>query len=707
MIKGDIAQKLAADLERRAKERVLVIDDEKRMCDSLEALLTDSGYEVATFQDSAAAAAEIRTGRFDLIISDIKMPGMTGLDLLRIARKVDPQALVVLMTAYGSLETALDAINQGAYDYLLKPVEFPQLELVIKRGLERRRLGRARSFLLTELQEKNDELQARLAEINALYEASHSIGSTIEIKQLLTTIIRLATNVLKAKIGSIMLLDEERTHLTIAASIGLEEKVVKTTRLPIGSSIAGYVAESKQPLFVNNVEQDSRFKRENREERYGSASLLSVPLMVKNMVIGVINIAHRETGAEFGEHDLKLLSTFASQAAVAIDNAANFHKLKRRVQELSTLQDINDAMSRAGTVQNLQEIIFWGIRSLMPVEMSLWFRWNNKEKTLTFVGGAGHKKADMELSIKCDPEKIATTEQARQLILEHLPPVEESGVPTAYFKTFFINSEAGLAYVFCLASANEDCVSDEDHQIAGLIAGQAASMYERERAILNATRLLTMGNMISEISHDMRKPLTNIRGGLQIMRSRWPDLADSSDMFKMAEEEVHRLNELVRELVDFSNPNKYQTERLDITSIMERAAQLVGRDMDKKHIKTICEFEEGLPEIFVNKNQIMEIFLNLIINAVDAMEEDGTLTLRAARQDVDTNKSLRLEVSDTGCGIDEKDLPQIFDRYYTNKESGTGLGLAVVERIVSAHGGRIEVDSTKGKGTTFRIFLPR
>jgi nitrogen-specific signal transduction histidine kinase len=467
------------------------------------------------------------------------------------------------------------------------------------------------------------------------------------------------------------------------------------------------VAESKKPLFVNNVENDPRFKRENREERYGSASLLSVPLMVKNTVIGVINIAHRETGNEFGDYDLKLLTAFAAQAAVALDNASTFHLLKRRVQELSALQDINDAMLRAGTVQNLQDIIFWGIRSLMPVEMSLWFRWRHKEKSLTFSGGAGHRKIDLELTIKCSPSDIETPEQARELILEHLPPDGETGIPTAFFKTFFINSEAGLAYVFCLASADENCVSEEDSKIAGLIAGQAASMYEREKSILNATRLLTMGNMISEISHDMRKPLTNIRGGLQIMRSRWPEMADSSDLFKMAEEEVHRLNELVRELVDFSNPKKYQTERIAITSILERAAQLVSRDMDKKSITTACEFEDDLPDIFLNKNQIMEMFLNLIINAIDAMDEGGTLTLRAAREDAGTAKMIRTEISDTGCGIDENDLPQIFDRYYTRKETGTGLGLAVVERIVSAHGGRIEVDSTKGEGTTFRILLPR
>jgi two-component system sensor histidine kinase HydH len=178
-------------------------------------------------------------------------------------------------------------------------------------------------------------------------------------------------------------------------------------------------------------------------------------------------------------------------------------------------------------------------------------------------------------------------------------------------------------------------------------------------------------------------------------------------LFKMAEEEVHRLNELVRELVDFSNPNKYQTERISVGTIFERAVHLVGRDLEKKNIKCNTEFEDDLPEIFVNKNQIMELFLNLIINAIEAMDENGVLTLRASRHDQDIAKMIKIEIADTGCGIDEKDQAIIFDRYYTKKETGTGLGLAVVERIVSAHGGRIEVKSKKGIGTTFTIYLPR
>jgi len=214
--------------------------------------------------------------------------------------------------------------------------------------------------------------------------------------------------------------------------------------------------------------------------------------------------------------------------------------------------------------------------------------------------------------------------------------------------------------------------------------------------------------MISEISHDLRKPLTSLRGGLQVVRKKWPEIAKQSEFFASSEEEVRRMNELVRELVDFSNPNKYQTEKVDIRRVIERATNLVGQDLRKYRISFDARFDHADWEVIVNKNQVLEVLLNIYINAIQSMPDGGQLAVHGLVERPDHKKVdfLALRISDTGVGIKKENLSRIFDRYYTTKDNGTGLGLAVVERIMSAHNGTHTVESIEGEGTTFTLYFP-
>lgn len=264
-----------------------------------------------------------------------------------------------------------------------------------------------------------------------------------------------------------------------------------------------------------------------------------------------------------------------------------------------------------------------------------------------------------------------------------------------------------LAHVLCLGADSDQAYTADDISLSRLVISQAALLFERENALLNATRLLTMGNMISEISHDLRKPLTSIKGGLQIVRQRWPEI-DKADLVQMMDSEIHRMNELVRELVDFSNPNKYQTAKVDLRDIVKRAGELVGPDLAKRKIEIDFEFGKANYEILINKNQIIEVLLNLMMNAIDAMPSGGKLTIAGLVEKPKHKKDeyLALKVIDTGVGIKKDKLSRVFDRYYTSKETGTGLGLAVVERVISAHNGTLAVDSEEGVGTTFTLYFP-
>jgi len=377
--------------------KILVVDDEERMCESLKTLLSGVGYEVTAVENGEKAIDKIKQDNFDLVITDIIMPTsrFDGLDILKTARNKDQDALVILMTAFASLDSAVNAINQGAYDYLMKPFEFPDLKLTIKRGLEKRRSDQVRNRLLAELKEKNLELNKRVAELDALYQASKSLSSTENLNALLHKIISLATEVIGAKTGSIMLIQKPENILSIQAAIGLNPEIIESTKLELGKSIAGYVAQKGTPLIIEDIEKDQKFKRLSKKH-YATKSLLCVPLKIKEKILGVINLSDKVMGSPFNQDDLRLLTTFASQAAIAIDDAHHFEQTKKKIGELSILYEIASTLSTLESFEKISDFIFERIKKIMGVDFALWFGWSEKEKhlSLDFCQGLENKRVD-------------------------------------------------------------------------------------------------------------------------------------------------------------------------------------------------------------------------------------------------------------------------------------------------------------------------
>lgn len=235
--------------QKLAPEKILIVDDEERMCQSLSKLLSDLGYQTKSVAVASQAVKEVQSHSYDLVLTDIKMPGMDGFDLLKAAKGKDKDSVVVFMTGYGSLESAIKAISLGAYDYLLKPLELEDLKLTVQRGLQKRKNDQEKNKLLNELQAANVALEKKVRELDALHQAGKSISTTVELKELLPSLLQLATQVIGAKIGSIMLWDENRQELKIEAAIGLEPRIVQETVLKLGDSIAGHVAEKGLPWW--------------------------------------------------------------------------------------------------------------------------------------------------------------------------------------------------------------------------------------------------------------------------------------------------------------------------------------------------------------------------------------------------------------------------------------------------------------------------
>lgn len=705
-------------------ERIIIVDDEKRMCDSLSALLTGDGYEVKAFQQSPKAADFIRENGIDLVITDLKMPELGGLEILQVVKEVDSDIPVILITGYASLESAIEAVAHGAYDYLLKPVEFNYLELAVNRALEKRRSGLERLQLVEELKLSNMVLKSRMEELNALYEAGKSIGSTANLNELLRQIVVLASTVTEAQVGSIMLLDEHGEYLTIEAAIGLDDGIVASTKLPVGESIAGTVAQNGKPLIVKDVEESDRFKRINKE-KYGSASLLCCPLHIKNKVIGVINMANKQSGETFSENDLRLLTTFASQAAIAVDDANQFEKNRRRMEEFKILHEISTELPNLQSLSDFRMMLIDKLIRIFPIDYSIWFNWDVDSRMLVPRGSSGKVNFPLTDSGSIDLRRIArdsicigpidtndvdfhNIDDLSSYISKRLSGRDNFPQPKQSYMAMPILRGGELAHVFYIGSDREKPYSDDDISMARLVISQASLLFEKERSLLNATRLITMGNMMSEISHDLRRPLTSIKGSLQILKMKHPELTADSELFITADEEVHHMNELIRELVNFSDPNRYNTEKVDLRKIVIQAVELIGPDLRKKNIKYDSNFEDVEWDIIINKNQILEALLNLFMNAIDAMSDGGNLKIQGLIEKPDHKKQdyLALKIIDNGKGIKKENLSRIFDRYFTSKDTGTGLGLAVVDRIISAHNGTLSVVSKEGAGSTFTLYFP-
>ena len=692
----------------RNSSKILLIDDEKRMAESLKTLLEIEGYNVDAYTDSKKAVGILKDNSYDLVITDIKMPALSGLDILKEAHKSDPQLEVILMTGYASLDSAKEAVDQGAFGYLTKPIEFEELKITIARSLEKRQTALEKEYLLKQLTDANKLLEQKLSEIDALYSASTILASTIDLTETLSQILSLAIDVTGAKIGSVMILNPEKDELYIGAACGLSEEIVMNTRLKVGDSISGHVAQTGEPLVVKDIEKDPKFSRINRQH-YESKSLISVPLKYKGSVFGVINLNNKTTGTAFNDDDLKLLSSFAAQAAIAVDRANIFADRGEKINEMTVLFEIARRISSIDNTDSIGEIIYSQLRKLIHIEAVIWYGLVEREylfrQEFMYKSDFCSFDNDFPTELKMSKEvigndKLVDIDYVKEELLKRFADSFDSNK----FALELIPVRVHDAISGIMIILSQEKLEKSGRDLATVVVSQAASVIERQKAILNGIKLVTMGKMVSEICHDLKRPLTNIKGNVQVYKDKIRG-KEASNFFSSSEKELNRLNDLVMEIVNFANPNMYNTSNEDLKDVIKKAAQLLERDFDKKNIQFNIKQDQDVPRIKINKNEIFEAVLNVMLNAVDSMDDEGKLTVSINLHPAG-EPYIRVAISDTGCGIPEKEIPRIFTRYYTTKETGTGLGLAIVERVIEAHNGRLNVKSTVGKGTTFNLDLP-
>jgi response regulator RpfG family c-di-GMP phosphodiesterase len=326
------------------KDRILVVDDEVVIRELMYDILTDEGFSVELAANGPEALGVLRDNLdIEVLFTDIMMPQMNGIELVREAKRISPSLVPIVMTGYATIETARAAVQEGAYDYVLKPFNLSEIKLAVHNALERNRLASE---------------NARLLEITDLFNISENIASIRDEQRLLEYVLRAALDQVEAMRGSLMLLSADGKHLEVAYSVGLP-KGFPGSKVGIDDTISGWVVRNVEPLFVEDISQDAAMNRLGLNLKH--RSFISVPLERKaspldgpniaehtpQQVIAVLNVTDKRNGGAFTEADLKAMSIVANHAAAALENVRLIKDIEDAQREIVfTLGEIVETRSR-------------------------------------------------------------------------------------------------------------------------------------------------------------------------------------------------------------------------------------------------------------------------------------------------------------------------------------------------------------------------
>ncbi|MFW6334230.1 MAG: ATP-binding protein [Desulfosalsimonas sp.] len=215
-------------------------------------------------------------------------------------------------------------------------------------------------------------------------------------------------------------------------------------------------------------------------------------------------------------------------------------------------------------------------------------------------------------------------------------------------------------------------------------------------------KLAAIGGLAAGIAHEIRNPLSSVKGMATYFKNRFTEDPDASQAAEVMVQETERLNRVINELLEFARPSQINARASDINPVIEHSIKLIRQDAEGQGVELDVKKAEDLPAAYIDPDRFVQCLLNLYLNAIQAMEGGGRITAETA---LSAEGSIMVRISDTGPGIAREDLSRIFDPYFTTKPAGTGLGLAIVHKIIEDHGGRITVNSTPGQGTVFSIYL--
>jgi two-component system phosphate regulon sensor histidine kinase PhoR len=635
-------------------ERVLVVDDGQEIREFLaKYILKPKGFEVIQAGDGIVGLRLALVEKPDLLITDNQMPGLSGLEVIRDLRGRGINIPIILTTAYGSEETAVEAFRLGVRDYVIKPFDTEEINTAIERALKESRLARERDELVQKLMATNSQLEKRYQEMDMLYGIGKSVTASLNLEEVLQRVVEAAAYITNAEEGSLMLLDEKQGELYMRASKNLE-KQAQSMRLAVRDSLAGRVMETKKPLVIGGESQWQKIKT-----YYLVKSLMYIPLVMGERAVGVLGVSNRQKDALFDRRDARVLAALADYATIAIQNASLYTETDNERNKISTILSQTDD----------------------PVLLI------DDRQRLLMVNNAARSALQLpEGELLGRPLRSLTRNKDMLAFAEQQPG-------RRFNQHGEINASDGRVF-----NANMT-----------VIEGVGRSIVLRDVTQLKELDRLK-SEFVSVVSHDLRSPLTAILGYVQLLERAGSLNEMQKEFVNRVQASVANITSLIGDLLDLGRLEA----GLDLTlapclpdEILLELVEELQPNIQAKQLRLNLDMPEQSVAVTGDRNRLHQAFGNLLGNAIKYTPDGGRIGLRAASQD----GQIIIQVSDTGVGIAPADQPYIFDKFFraenvSESHEGTGLGLSIVKSVVERHYGRVWVTSELGKGTTFTVVLP-
>ncbi len=568
------------------------------------------------------------------------------------------------------------------------------------------------------------ELKERHARLNLLYQVSNVIHSTLDPQEALQLIVVQAIRLTHASSGSAALINPTSGFLEIQAAQGLPPDAAQL-RLRVGEGVTGWVARTGKPARVNDVAKDARYVMVQPSVR----SELAVPLDVEGETRGVLNVDSDRLEA-FSDSDQESLEALAVQAAKVIHNTWLYEQLRLKARLLESLVSVGQTINSTLNLDEALKVITREATQLMEAKMCSALLLDESREWLDLRASFGAGKAYVR------KPRLNLEESLLGVVVRRKKPIQVENVQTSSrYQNVEVARREGLVSLLSVPlifsgqvigalnvyTARLHSFSNEEIRILSALAElsaiaiEKARLYERivdvEEQLRQNEKLSALGLLAAEVAHEIRNPLTVMKMLYHSLDLKFPAADPRAKDVEIMGQKMDLLNKIVEQILDFARSAEPRLEPVNLNDLIDDLGLLTRHKLQHQHVQLARELAPNLPLIMADATQLEQAFLNLILNAVEAMPHGGRLTIRTRSLKAPAagggGLQVAIEFKDTGEGMSEDQRQRAFTSLLsTTKIRGTGLGLAIVGRVVEAHHGAIKIQSQPGRGTTIRIEFP-